>query len=79
VSKFWQSLHNALGTKLSLKSLDRWSTRADCSDHGRYAVYMCPFLEGQLGGHLALGEFAYNNSYNTTIKMSPYEGYDRVC
>jgi hypothetical protein len=55
VSKFWQSLHNVLGTKLSLKSLDRWSTRADCSDHGRYAAYMCPFLEGQLGGASSFG------------------------
>ena len=37
-------------------------------------------LKGSWEEHLPLVEFAYNNSYQTSIQMSPYEAlYGRPC
>jgi hypothetical protein len=37
-------------------------------------------MEGSWEDHLALAEFAYNNSYQASIKMAPYEAlYGRRC
>ena len=37
-------------------------------------------LKGSWEEHLALIEFAYNNSYHSSIGMAPYEAlYDRPC
>jgi hypothetical protein len=36
--------------------------------------------KGNWEDHLALAEFAYNNSYHASIKMAPYESlYERKC
>jgi hypothetical protein len=38
------------------------------------------FFGKVVGDHLALAEFAYNNSYQASIKMAPYEAlYGRRC
>ena len=37
-------------------------------------------LKGSLNDHLPLIEFAYNNSYHSSIEMAPYEAlYGRRC
>jgi len=76
-SKFWKSLSEAMGTKLqpgmiALSQIDRQSERTiqiledmlrDCMlDFGR-----------NWDKHLALVEFAYNNSYQSIISMPPFE------
>jgi transposase InsO family protein len=84
VSKFWQSLHNALGTKLSLSvafhpQTDGQSERTIQTLEDM--LHTCVFSwKGSWEDHLALAEFAYNNSYHATIKMAPYEAlYGRRC
>jgi transposase InsO family protein len=75
VSKFWQSLHNALGTKLSLSvafhpQTDGQSERTiqTLEDMLRTCVLS---RKGSWEDHLALIEFAYNNSYHASIEMAP--------
>jgi hypothetical protein len=84
VSKFWQSLHNALGTKLSLSvtfhpqtygQLERTIQTLEDMHHTCVLSW-----KGGWEDHLALVEFAYNNSYHATIEMAPYEAlYGRHC
>ena len=41
---------------------------------------MCPRFKGSWEEHLPLVEFAYNNSYQMSIQMAPYEAlYGRSC
>ncbi|KAA3484088.1 DNA/RNA polymerases superfamily protein [Gossypium australe] len=52
----------------SFSSANRWSVRTDYSDSRIHEQY------------LSLIEFAYNNSFQTSIKMAPYESlYRRKC
>jgi hypothetical protein len=84
VSKFWKSLHSALGTKLSLSvafhpQTDGQSERTiqTLEDILRACVLS---WKGSWEDHLALAEFAYNNSYQASIKMAPFEAlYGRRC
>ena len=84
VSKFWQSLQSAMGTKLSLSTAfhpqtDGQSERTiqTLEDMLRACVLS---WKGSWEDHLALVEFAYNNSYHASIKMAPYEAlYGRKC
>jgi hypothetical protein len=71
VSKFWQFLHDALGTKFSLsvvfQSKHTIQTLADM-------LHACVLpWNGSWEDHLTLAEFADNNSYQTSIKIVPYE------
>ena len=41
---------------------------------------LCTVISRQLGKYLPLVEFAYNNSYQLSLKMAPYEAlYGRKC
>ena len=41
---------------------------------------MCALFQGFMGKWLPLAEFSYNNSYQESIKMSPFEAlYSRKC
>ena len=83
-SKFWSSLHQALGTKIHLSSAyhpqtDRQSERTiqSLEDLLRACV-----LEdsGNWDKHLPLIEFTYNNSFHSSIGMTPYEAlYRKKC
>ena len=83
-SKFWQSFHKAMGTDLCL------STAYHPQSDGQTEI-VNKLLEDMLracildwGGswedHIFLAEFAYNNSYHSSIGMAPFEAlYGRPC
>jgi hypothetical protein len=84
VSKFWQSLHNAMGTKLDMSvvfhpQIDGQSERTIQTLEDMLCACMLSW-KGNWEDHLTLAEFAYNNGYHASIKMAPYESlYGRKC
>ena len=83
-SRFWPSLQTALGTRLHFSKAfhprtDDQSERTiqTLEDMLRACVME---LKGSWDSHLALMEFAYNNSYQASIEMAPFEAlYGRKC
>ena len=83
-SKFWEKLQAALGTKLKRSTAFHPQTDGQSErviqileDMLRSCVIE---FEGSWDKHLCLMEFAYNNSYQSSIKMAPYEAlYGRPC
>ncbi|KAA3473726.1 reverse transcriptase [Gossypium australe] len=83
-SRFWKALHQALGTRLD------FSTAFHPQSDGQ-SKRVIQILEDMLRGcvldfsgsweeYLPLAEFAYNNSYQASIQMAPYEAlYGRKC
>ncbi|KAA3460469.1 DNA/RNA polymerases superfamily protein [Gossypium australe] len=83
-SRFWRALHQALGTRLD------FSTAFHPQTDGQ-SERVIQVLEDMLRGcvidfrgsweeFLPLAEFAYNNSYQASIRMAPYEAlYGRRC
>ncbi|KAK9020307.1 hypothetical protein V6N11_054796 [Hibiscus sabdariffa] len=83
-SRFWQALHDALGTSLN------FSTAFHPETDGQ-SERVIQILEDMLRGcvidfrgsweeFLPLVEFAYNNSYQASIRMASYEAlYGRKC
>ncbi|RDX63301.1 hypothetical protein CR513_58288, partial [Mucuna pruriens] len=71
-SRFWQSLHQAFGTKLRLNS----ATIQSLKDLWR--VCMLDHL-GMLDKVLPLIEFTYNNNYHASIGMVPFQALYRRC
>ena len=68
-SRFWRSMSKAMGTKLQLSTAppNGWTVREDHSNIGRYVENLCVRFWGKLGQLFTLVEFAYNNSYQSTI------------
>nr|KYP59800.1 Transposon Ty3-I Gag-Pol polyprotein [Cajanus cajan] len=83
-SRFWQSLHQALGTKLKLSSayhpqMDGQSERIIQSLEDLLRACVLDHL-GSWEEVLALMEFTYNNSFHASIRMAPFEAlYGRRC
>ena len=84
VSRFWQSLQRALGTEL------KFSTAIHPQPDGQpertiqtleEMLRLCVLdFKGSWEVPLPLVEFAYNNSYQASIGMAPYEAlYGRKC
>ncbi|KAA3473644.1 reverse transcriptase [Gossypium australe] len=83
-SRFWKALHQALGTRLDFNMAFHPQTDGQ-------SERVIQILEDMLRGcvidfrgswedFLLLAEFAYNNSYQSSIKMAPYEVlYGRRC
>ena len=83
-SHFWKSLQKTMGTRLTMNTTFHPQTdgqsertlqvledmlRACVLDH-----------KGNWEEHLPLVEFAYNNSYQASVHMAPYEAlYERPC
>jgi transposase InsO family protein len=84
VSKFWEELHKSLGTKLLHSSAYHPQTSGQTErvnqileDMLRACVLEFPQKWDEC---LPLAEFSYNNSYQESIKMSPFEAlYGRRC
>ena len=84
VSGFWKSLHGALGTKLHFSTAFHPQTDGQSERTIQTLEDMLRACTLDFGGrwdtHLPLVEFAYNNSYQATIGMPPYEAlYGRKC
>ena len=83
-SKFWNSLHKAMGTKLDFSTTfhpqtDGQSERTIETLEDKLRAYMLD-LKGSWETHLPLIEFAYNYSYHSSIEMAPFKAlYGRKC
>ncbi|KAA0040646.1 DNA/RNA polymerases superfamily protein [Cucumis melo var. makuwa] len=83
-SKFWPSLQKAMGTGLKFSTSFHPQTNGQSErtiqtleDMLRACVLQ---LKGSWDTHLPLMEFAYNNNYQSSIGMAPYEAlYGRPC
>ncbi|CAL5414693.1 unnamed protein product [Camellia sinensis] len=84
VSRFWQSLQGALGTELRFSTAfhpqtDGQTERTNQTLEDMLRLCVLDF-QGSWESHLPLVEFAYNNSYQASIGMAPYEAlYGREC
>ncbi|KAI3463786.1 hypothetical protein Pfo_020449, partial [Paulownia fortunei] len=84
LSTFWRSLHKALGTQLSFSTAyhpqtDGQSERTIQTLEDMLRACVLDF-QGQWSKFLPLVEFSYNNSYQTSIGMAPYEAlYGKKC
>ncbi|KAL0295738.1 UNVERIFIED_CONTAM: Transposon Tf2-12 polyprotein [Sesamum calycinum] len=83
-SRFWGSLQGALGTKLHFSTAfhpqtDGQSERTIQTLEDMMRACIMEF-KGNWDDHLPLMEFAYNNSFHSSIDMAPYEAlYGRRC
>ncbi|WKA07227.1 hypothetical protein VitviT2T_025077 [Vitis vinifera] len=83
-SQFWQSLQRALGTQLNFSTAfhpqtDGQSERVIQILEDMLRVCVLDF-GGNWANYLPLAKFAYNNSYQSSIGMAPYEAlYGRPC
>nr|GEV65222.1 hypothetical protein [Tanacetum cinerariifolium] len=81
---FWQDFQEELGTRLHMSTMfhpqmDGQSKRIIQTFEDMLRACVIDF-GGNWDDHLPLVEFAYNNSYHTSIKMPPYEMlYGRKC
>ena len=83
-SRFWIKLQEALGTKLNFSTAFHPQTDGQSERVIQILEDMlrCCILElkGSWEKYLPLVEFAYNNSYQSSIRMAPYEAlYGRKC
>jgi hypothetical protein len=83
-SSFWKSLHHALGTELNFSTAYHPQTDGQTERVNQILEDMlrcCAMNFGESWDkHLHLAEFAYNNSYQSSIEMAPYEAlYGRKC
>jgi len=83
-SHFWESLQESLGTRLKFSTAyhpqtDGQSERTIQILEDMLRACMIEF-RGSWEDHLHLAEFSYNNSYQASIKMAPFEAlYGRKC
>jgi len=83
-ANFWRSFQKGLGTQVNLSTAfhpqtDGQAERTIQTLEDMLRACVLDF-KGNWDDHLALIEFAYNNSYHSSIKMAPYEAlYGRRC
>jgi hypothetical protein len=84
VAHFWEQLHDCLGTHLIQSSAYHPQTDGQ-TDRANQVVedmlHACVLNDGlKWDKHLPLVDFSYSNSYQESIKMSPFEAlYGRPC
>jgi hypothetical protein len=83
-SRFWQKLHESLDTKLNFSSAYHPQTDGQTERTNQVLEDMlraCTLKYKQSWDKsLPYAEFSYNNSYQASLKMSPYEAlYGRKC
>ncbi|GJZ00086.1 putative reverse transcriptase domain-containing protein [Tanacetum coccineum] len=76
-SQFWRLLNKSLGTQLDMSTAyhpqtDGQSERTIQTLEDMLRAYVIDFGKGW-DMHLPLVEFSYNNSYHTSIKVTPFE------
>nr|GEU62356.1 putative reverse transcriptase domain-containing protein [Tanacetum cinerariifolium] len=83
-SRFWQTMQEALGTKLEMSmayhpQTDGQSERTIQNLEGVLRACVLDF-EGSWDVHLSLVEFSYNNSYHSSVRCASFEAlYSRKC
>jgi len=83
-SHFWESLQQSLGTRLKFSTAYHPQTDGQSERTIQILEDMLRACMIEFGGswedHLHLAEFSYNNSYQASIKMAPFEAlYGRKC
>jgi hypothetical protein len=83
-SRFWQKLHESMDTKLNFSSTYHPQTDGQTERTNQILEDMlraCALKNsGRWDKSLPYAEFAYNNSYQSSIKMTPFEAlYGRKC
>eukprot|EP00268_Persea_americana_P054813 TRINITY_DN6322_c0_g1_i1.p1 TRINITY_DN6322_c0_g1~~TRINITY_DN6322_c0_g1_i1.p1 ORF type:complete len:1140 (-),score=111.45 TRINITY_DN6322_c0_g1_i1:645-4064(-) len=84
VSQFWKSLQRAMGTKLNFSTAyhpqtDGQTERTNQTLEDMLRACAIDFSDSW-DEQLPLAEFAYNNSYHSSIQMAPFEAlYGRSC
>ena len=81
---FWKSFQRSMGTQLMMSTIFHPHTDGQSEeDHPELENMLraCVLdLKGSWEEHLPLVEFTYNNSYQASIQMAPYEAlYGRLC
>ncbi|GKF07195.1 reverse transcriptase domain-containing protein [Tanacetum coccineum] len=81
-SRFWQSMHGALGTRLDMSmayhpQTDGQSERIIKTLEDMLRSCVMDF-EGSWDLHLPLVEFSYNNSYHSSVRCAPFEAFYRI-
>ncbi|KAA3487359.1 reverse transcriptase [Gossypium australe] len=78
-SRFWKKLQEALGTKLNFSTAFHPQTdgQSERTIQVIEDMFRCCVLEfeGSWEKYLPLVEFAYNNNFQSSIKMAPYEAF----
>ncbi|GJU44730.1 putative reverse transcriptase domain-containing protein [Tanacetum coccineum] len=83
-SRFWQSMQEALGTRLDMSTayhpqINGQSERTIQTLEDMLRACVLDF-EGSWDVHLPLVEFSYNNSYRSSVRCAPFEAlYGRKC
>ncbi|GJU75563.1 reverse transcriptase domain-containing protein [Tanacetum coccineum] len=83
-SRFWQSMQEALGTRLDISTAyhpqtDGQSERTIQTLEDMLRACVLDF-RGSWDVHLHLVEFSYNNSYHSSVRCTPFEAlYGRKC
>ena len=83
-SKFWEKLHDALGTELRFSTAYHPQSDGQTERVNQIVEDMLRSCALQYGdswdANLPYAEFSYNNSYQTSLKMTPFEAlYGRKC
>ncbi|KAA0043069.1 pol protein [Cucumis melo var. makuwa] len=83
-SKFWKGLQTAMGTRLDFSTAFHPQTDGQTEHLNQVLEDMlraCALeFPGSWDSHLHLMEFAYNNSFQATIDMAPFEAlYGKCC
>ncbi|GJX83421.1 putative reverse transcriptase domain-containing protein [Tanacetum coccineum] len=83
-SRFWQSMQEALGTRLDMSTtyhpqIDGQSEPFIQTLEDMLKAYVLDF-GGSWDVHLPLVEFSYNNNYHSSVRCAPFEAlYGRKC
>jgi hypothetical protein len=83
-SRFWESLHRAIGTNLSFSIAFHPQTRGQTERVNQILEDMLRACVLSYGAKwedcLPFAEFSYNNSYQASLQMAPFEAlYGRKC
>ncbi|GJS00458.1 putative reverse transcriptase domain-containing protein [Tanacetum coccineum] len=83
-SRFWQSMQEALGTRLDISTAYHPQTDGQSERTTQTLEYMlraCVLdFEGSWDVHLPLVKFSYNNSYHSSVRCASFEAsYGRKC
>nr|GEX38958.1 putative reverse transcriptase domain-containing protein [Tanacetum cinerariifolium] len=83
-SRFWQTMQEALGTKLDMSTAYHPQTNGQSEQTIQTLEDMlraCVLdLRGSWDVHLPLIKFSYNNSYHSSVRCTPFEAlYSRKC